>query len=116
MNLENFLLENESKMGFTFSKTFGKAKKRVIAKKTGAASSAPKKPKKSSISNTELENILRTLETVFNQDSFKRRDIVQYAPAWGIKETQVTSRLTAMVRAGKLEDLGGSPKSYKVVS
>lgn len=78
------------------------------------------KPKKVSkgIQPGEVEMMFADILKTFGDKPFKNKDLSNVAlpEKWSLTNRQTPSRLKKLVAAGKLEDLGGSPKSYKVVS
>lgn len=107
-NLENFLIDNDH-LGFIT----------VERKATGAKTKSTTARKKSSkITDSELTIMYDSLKEYFKVESFQNRDLAGAGllEKWSLTNRQTPSRLKKLVAAGKLEDLGGSPKSYKVVS
>ncbi len=67
----------------------------------------------SKITDLELQTILSIADEHFPDSAFKNADIAPLIPKLTARQTP--SRLKKLVDQGYLEDLGGSPKSYKVV-
>lgn len=78
----------------------------------------PKAPaKKGGITEEELEGIKTLISAGFPSESFKNRDLsVVVQEELGITASALPSRLKRLVEQGFLEDIGGSPKSYKMVT
>lgn len=79
---------------------------------------APKAPaKKGGITKEELESIKTLISAGFPSEPFKNRDLsVVVQEELGITASALPSRLKKLVEQGFLEDVGGSPKSYKMVT
>lgn len=73
--------------------------------------------KKSGIQEDELSKIKEILSAGFsNGESFKSRDVSEViAEELSITTRAVPSRLKRLVESNFLEDIGGSPKSYKIL-
>ena len=78
----------------------------------------PKAPaKKGGITEEELESIKTLISAGFPSESFKNKDLsVVVKEELGITASALPSRLKRLVEQGFLEDIGGSPKSYKMVT
>ena len=78
----------------------------------------PKAPaKKGGITEEELEGIKTLISAGFPSESFKNKDLsVVVQEELGITASALPSRLKRLVEQGFLEDIGGSPKSYKMVT
>lgn len=71
--------------------------------------------KKQGIQVDELVKMKEILKISFiNEKEFKNKDLGALQEELGINQRQTPSRLKRLVEEGFLEDLGGSPKSYKV--
>lgn len=88
--------------------------------KKNRTSSPTLKPRTKSkgIQKHELDMMAESIKTVFGTEAFMNRD---FAPKgllekWNLSNRQTPPRLKKLVQMGILEDLGGSTKSYKVVS
>ena len=79
---------------------------------------SPKAPaKKGGITEEELEGIKTLISAGFPSESFKNKDLsVVVQEELGITASALPSRLKRLVEQGFLEDIGGSPKSYKMVT
>lgn len=79
---------------------------------------SPKAPaKKGGITEEELEGIKTLISAGFPSESFKNKDLsVVVQEELGITASALPSRLKRLVEQGFLEDIGGSPKSYKMVA
>lgn len=79
---------------------------------------SPKAPaKKGGITGEELEDIKILISAGFPTESFKNKDLsVVVQEELGITASALPSRLKRLVEQGFLEDIGGSPKSYKMVT
>ena len=78
----------------------------------------PKAPaKKGGITEEELEGIKTLISAGFPSEPFKNKDLsVVVQEELGITASALPSRLKRLVEQGFLEDIGGSPKSYKMVT
>lgn len=78
----------------------------------------PRAPaKKGGITEEELEGIKTLISAGFPSESFKNKDLsVVVQEELGITASALPSRLKRLVEQGFLEDIGGSPKSYKMVA
>ena len=78
----------------------------------------PKAPaKKGGITEEELEGIKTLISAGFPSEPFKNKDLsVVVQEELGITPSAIPSRLKRLVEQGFLEDIGGSPKSYKMVT
>jgi len=68
---------------------------------------------KSKINDAELDRILAVIQKNFDATEFQNKDITPFIE--GLTARQVPSRIKKLVDAGKLTDLGGSPKKYILV-
>jgi hypothetical protein len=67
----------------------------------------------SKIKATEVDQVLDIIVKNFSGKEFKNKDLSPLVE--GLTARQVPSRIKKLVDAGHLVDLGGSPKSYKLV-
>lgn len=105
-NLESFLIDNKH-FGFI-----------TVEKKTTKSKSSTNRKKASKITDSELTIMYDSLKEFFKDKDFQNRDLdgAGLLEKWSLTNRQTPSRLKKLVASGKLEDLGGSPKTYKVVS
>ncbi len=76
--------------------------------------SKPESTKKASkINDAELDRILAVIQKNFDATEFQNKDVSPFVE--GLTPRQVPSRLKKLVDAGRLTDLGGSPKKYILV-
>ena len=68
--------------------------------------------KKSKIDDSQLSAILSVIKTNFEQTEFQNKDLASLVE--GLTVRQIPSRLKRLADAGQIQDLGGSPKKYKL--
>lgn len=69
---------------------------------------------KSKIAVDELADILVVIKENFVDTTFQNKDLSPLIQ--NLSARQTPSRLKRLVESGQLEDLGGSPKSYKLTT
>jgi hypothetical protein len=74
------------------------------------SSTPTKSTKTSKINETEIDVILELIKIHFQEVEFQNKDLSPLVE--GLTPRQVPSRIKKLVEAGKLVDLGGSPKKY----
>lgn len=81
--------------------------------RAGSAQNAamPRKGK-SKIKSEEMDTVLVVIVERFGKNQFQNKDIAPFVK--DLSARQIPSRLKKLVEDGKLEDLGGSPKSYRL--
>lgn len=66
----------------------------------------------SKVKDSEVEGIIAIIKANFNDSEFQNKDLSPLVV--DLTARQIPSRLKKLVDAGKLQDLGGSPKKYKL--
>ena len=78
----------------------------------------PKKSRtasESKIKTSEVDGIIDIIAANFTGTAFQNKDLSPLVSDLGLTSRQVPSRLKKLVDAGKLQDLGGSPKKYQLI-
>jgi hypothetical protein len=75
-------------------------------------SGAPKRVAESKVTTSEVSGIMDIIEANFSGVEFQNKDLSPLVK--DLTARQIPSRLKKLVDAGKLQDLGGSPKKYKL--
>jgi hypothetical protein len=75
-------------------------------------SGAPKRATESKVTTSEVSGIMDIIEANFSGVEFQNKDLSPLVK--DLTARQIPSRLKKLVDAGKLQDLGGSPKKYKL--
>lgn len=70
---------------------------------------------KKGITDEELEQMTALIKAQFADKDFKNKDLTLIQEELNLTARQTPSRLKKLVGKGILKDLGGSPKSYKLV-
>lgn len=83
------------------------------AKKDEFELNKPKAKPKKGITESELEELFNLIKLKFKDESFKNKEF-HLMVADKYTNRQTPSRLKRMVEKDWLEDLGGTPKKYKV--
>lgn len=77
----------------------------------------PKKTKKTGIQLEELDAMKTILSTLYSDgEEFQNKDLNGLREELDLNARQTPSRLKRLVEEGFLEDVGGTPKKYKVKS
>lgn len=66
----------------------------------------------SKVTTTETDKIIDIIKSNFTNVEFQNKDLSPLVT--DLTARQIPSRLKKLVDAGKLQDLGGSPKKYKL--
>lgn len=69
-------------------------------------------PSRSKIKSSETDTVLLVIVERFGSTKFQNKDIAPYVK--DLSARQIPSRLKKLVDAGKLADLGGTPKTYQL--
>lgn len=83
-----------------------------IKNRAGSGSKTVTTPSRSKIKSSETDTVLLAIVERFGSTKFQNKDIAPYVT--DLSARQVPSRLKKLVDAGKLSDLGGSPKTYQL--
>lgn len=82
-------------------------------KKTEEEKKKPKTPPKKKISEEEVQELFNLIKIKFKDEPFQNKNF-HLLVADKYSNRQTPSRLKKLVNLGLLEDLGGTPKKYKV--
>jgi hypothetical protein len=68
--------------------------------------------KKTEVKSQEVDSVMQIIVERFSNQSFQNKDLSPHIT--DLSSRQIPSRLKKLVDGGKIEDLGGSPKTYKL--
>lgn len=95
-----------------FDKAIDKANSKPIEGEVVVAKAAPKA--KGGIKEDELTALAETIKSHLSDKEFQNKDLAHFLSDLGLTNRQTPSRLKKLAEIGVLEDLGGSPKKYKL--
>lgn len=90
----------------------------MVEEATKAPTKKATRPGSKGIQKNELDMMAESIKTIFGTEAFMNKDFASKGllEKWNLSNRQTPSRLKKLVQMGILEDLGGSPKSYKIAS